>query len=320
MFNLRKKDKISVKTKGIGNTISNILAPIPYEVRVANGNWSTYFGKYNNQRWGDWDSNSCWCLSSVNSAEDQIEWLWKNGMFGPESKKFFTDNGYIDSDGDFSLSERFHEILCGNTDKGGGQEEAWQSFKTRGFIPRSMLTYSLEQSRKFKTKVDFNNDYFNPEQVTQKMIDLGQQSLEYIKVVYKTIGELWTTPDKTILKAALKQAPMTLGIPIPYDTFGQCLWNFDYVKFNGIKGLQHAIECYNINDKGEYMIFDQYLPNLKTLSPDYYIPKVIQGIINAAIPASINTVPQPQGEMNNTFWTWVFGWFQGFRNPKVPVG
>ena len=93
-------------------------SPIKYEVRVLDGNWSPYFGHYQNQKWGNFDSSSCWALSGINCFEDQLEWLWKNGMFSQDSKNFFTQNGYIDSDGDFSLSERFIEILSKVQDNG----------------------------------------------------------------------------------------------------------------------------------------------------------------------------------------------------------
>ena len=78
--------------------------PIPFENRIQTGDWSAYFGHYENQRWGEWDSDSCWALSGVNCIEDQLEWLWKNNKFSQEAKDFFTKNGYIDTDGDFSLS------------------------------------------------------------------------------------------------------------------------------------------------------------------------------------------------------------------------
>src|ERR1039458_8635511 len=116
MFLLNTKKSILDKVKGIFNS------PIPYEVRVPTGNWSSLFGHYENQKWGMWDSNSCWCLSAVNCIEDQLEWLWKNGMFSPEAKNFFTVNGYIDSDGDFSISERFYEIISGVKDAGNSQD------------------------------------------------------------------------------------------------------------------------------------------------------------------------------------------------------
>jgi hypothetical protein len=317
MFKLRNKDKLTVKTKGVGNSLINILSPIPYEVRVLDGDWSGYFGKYQNQRWGLWDSDSCWCLSAVNSAEDQLEWLWKNGMFTLEAKTFFTANNYIDSDGDFSLSERFHEILCGNLDQGGTAEEAWQSFKSRGFIPRSMLTYSLEQSGKWGTKAAFNADYFNSAAVTPTMLVLAKQSLQHISIAYQRIGKPWQTPNHQILMAAMKQAPVNYGIPVPKNVQN---WNSTNVKWDGKLAMEHEVEGYRLPDDGTYPIFDQYLPNLKILSPDYYIASAVQGIINVVQPATTNPVPQPKGETDDTFWTWVMGWFNGWFTDKVSVG
>lgn len=317
MFKLKKKDKLSVKAKGISNSLVQLIYPIKYEVRISDGNWSPYFGKYQNQKWGAWDSDSCWCLSSINCTEDQLEWLWKNGMFSPEAKNFFTQNGYIDSDGDFSLSERFHEILCGNKDTGGTAQEAWQSFKARGFLPRSQLTYSPEQANKWGTQNAFNADYFNQSAVTQPMRDLAKQSLKYLKIDYQTIGKMWITPNRQVLQAALKQAPLNYGIPIPVNVSN---WNVVNVQYDGSVNLAHEVEGYYIPDIGPYYVFDQYLPNLKTLSTNYYLPTVYQGIITATTPASVNPVPQPQGEMNDTFWTWVMNFWNGIFGSPVPIG
>lgn len=317
MFKLRNNNKLSVKTKGIGNTIVQIVSPVPYEVRVLDGDWSGYFGKYQNQKWGAWDSDSCWCLSAVNSAEDQLEWLWKNGMFSNEAKEFFTKNSYLDGDGDFSLSERFHEILCGNLDSGGTAEEAWQSFKDRGFIPRSMLTYTAERANMWGTKTAFNTDYFNRAEMTPAMLSLGQQSLGHISIAYKRIGKQWQTPNRTLLLTAMKQAPINFGIPVPKIVQN---WNQTNVKWDGTFSMAHEVEGYRMPADGTYPIFDQYLPNLKVLSTDYFIASAVQGIINAVSPAIVNPVPQPSGEQDDTFWTWVFGWFNGFFKSPVNVG
>jgi len=317
MFKLRQKDKLSVRTKGIGNALVQVFVPIKFEVRVLDGNWTPYFGKYQNQRWGDWDSDSCWCLSSINSAEDQMEWLWKNGMFDNDARAFFINNGYIDGDGDFSFSERFHEILCGNRDTGGTAQEAWQSFKDRGFIPRSMLDYTLQQAKKFTNQEDFNNDYFNPAMVTQAMKDLGQKSLNYITIAYQRIGNAWQTPNTQLMQKALQQAPLNFGIPVPRIVSN---WNNSLVQYDGKISMDHEVEGYYLPADGIYRIFDQYLPNLKTLSKNYFIASAVQGVINAKNPIAINPVPQPQGEENDTFWTWVFAWFNGIFKSPVPVG
>ncbi len=310
MFKLKKRNKLSVFVKGI------FSPSIPYEVRVLNGDWSPYFGKYENQKWGLWDSESCWCLSSVNSFEDQMEWLWKNNMFSQEAKDFFTSNGYIDSDGDFSLSEMFHEILDGNYINGGTPEEAWQSFENNGMIPRSMLNYSAQRASKCASQSEFVQDYFNPQQVTQAMRDLGQKFLKYVNIQFQNIGTPWYTPSPVLIQAALKQAPLNIGISCPIKNV--YLWNNPFVQYDGGKTPQHEVELYALNPDGSYKIFDQYLPNEKTLSSDYYIIYCHQGVVSAKSPASVNTVVQP-----STSWQKFIQACNDFYNgffPKVPIG
>lgn len=272
MFIPRPKQKLLSKVKGL------FTKGIPYVVRVPSGNWEAYFGKYAPQKFGQWDTDSCWCLSAVNSSEDQMEWLWMNDQFSQEAKDFFTSNGYIDSDGDFSLSERFHEILCGERDGGGTSPEAWQSFQKRGFIPRSQMSYTVEKSQSFNSQEEFDNDYFNLLAVTPAMIALGKKSLTYINISYQTIGKNWTTPDKQLLQTALLQAPLNIGIAIPINVFN---WNNSFVQYDGATVVAHEIELYGLDDKGQRLIYDQYLPFCKTLSSDYPLPLVHQGVITS---------------------------------------
>lgn len=280
-----------IKTRGIiGRTLDNIFTKsVTFEIRVPEGNWSPYFGHYQNQKWGQWDSNSCWCLSAVNCAEDQLEWMWKNNKFSKEAKDFFTKYGYIDSDNDFSLSERFLEILGGVGDVGNNQMEAWILMQTYGCIPRDMLSYTKERADLFVNKSQFNADYFLKSEVTDEMLNIGKMFLTFINIDRQWIGTLWQTPSIDILKKCLQQAPLQIGIPIPAFTQN---WNSTFVKYDGKKIAEHAIELYFINEKNEYDIFDQYLPNLKTLSSDYYIPLVSQGILTAKI-IPVPVIPTP---------------------------
>ncbi len=318
MFKLNYKNKLSVKLKGL------FSSSIPFEIRVSDSNWSPYFGKYENQKWGAYDSESCWCLSSVNSFEDQMEWLWKNNKFSQEAKDFFTNNGYIDSDGDFSLSERFHEILDGNFLNGGTPEEAWQSFASNGMIPRSMLTYSVEQANKWVNPSQFAQDYFNPLAVTQQMKDLGNKFRNYITIQFQTIGTPWTTPTPAVLRKALQQAPINIGISCPIVNVYN--WNNTFVQYDGGRTPQHEVELYALDSNNAYQIFDQYLPNLKTLSSDYYIILCHQGIVNAVASALVVVSPDPTLPNQATFWAkfWanVLAWYNKKPQPypEVPIG
>lgn len=300
------KQRLSSKVKGF------FASPIQYEVRVPSGDWSPYFGNYEQQKWGGFDSNSCWCLSGINCIEDQLEWLYKNGMFSPEATSFFTTNGYIDSDGDFSLSERFIEILGGSKDKGNAQVAFWQLGQKYGMIPRSMLSYTNTQAWNDSTRDQFIADYFNPKVVTNDMMLLGKQFLKYVTIAYQTIGKSWATPDIQILRAALKQAPVQIGFPIPKNVS-----NYNYqnpIVYDGSVNADHATELYAIDDKGQYDFYDQYEPHLKVLSSNYLLAICIQGIIIAVAPQVVNPVPQPAAPLNDDWWSSVFQWFNGIKN------
>jgi len=302
--------------KTIGQIVTGMfMSPIKYEVRVESGNWNypiSYFGHYQNQKWGQWDSNSCWCLSAVNCVEDQLEWLNKQGMFTTEAMEFFIKYGYIDADGDFSLSERFIEVLGGYKSAGANQMEAWKFFQMYGMIPRDMLTYTVEQSNKFADRKSFDADYFNPLVVTREMRLLGQQFLKHVNIARQWIGTNWETPDIQVLQAALKQAPVQIGIPVPN------YWNQTLIIWDGTTSrADHAVQLYGIDAQGRYLIFDQYKPNLKTLSANYFIPIVCQGIVSA-VPAVAKN-PVVQDTLVNKIWTAVMNYFNGIV-VRRPVG
>lgn len=288
------------------------LFPIPYEIRVESGDWNypiSYFGKYENQRWGYYDSNSCWCVSSINCIEDQLEWLWKNNKFSKEAKDFFTGYGFIDKDGDFSLSERFIEILSGVKDGGNSQDEAWRLIKKYGLIPRSYLTYTEDKARSFSSQDDFRIDYFGKSNITQGMLDLAKEFLAHVNIDYQQIGKTWTTPNTNALRDALRQSPLQIGIPVPYD------WNQVEVKWDGSYNAEHAVELYAITNDGKYKIFDQYQPALKVLSADYYIPIVTQGVVTVKNPIIVTPIittetPVIQETLLDKVWKAVRKWIE----------
>lgn len=300
-------------TKGIGDKIRGMF-PIKYEVRVPSGNWAEYFGDYQNQKWAWWDSNSCWALSAINCLEDQLEWLWKNGMFSKETQDFFTKYKYIDADGDFSISERFIEILSGVHDNGNNQMEAWKLLQIYGAIPRYALTYTHARAEQFSNKKDFNADYFDQTDITPEMRSLGQEFLKHVNISRQWIGKQWKTPPRLLLENALKQAPLQIGVPVTNGF----MWNNAFVKYDGRKEADHAVELYGIDDKGQYLVFDQYEPHLKVLSADFYIPFVTQGIANPVQPIIVN--PVKQDNWWNSFWEGVIHWYEGIFDAKVPIG
>lgn len=284
-----------------------LATPISFEKRLPDGTtWANFFGKYENQRWGVFDTDSCWCLGgAINEAEDQMELLEKMGAFTPEALKWFKDIGLKDSDGDYSFSERYIEILGGRRDNGGFAETAWQLIQEYGCIPRSMLTYSQARIQELQNDVvAITNDYFDPTAVTPAMKAIGKQFRQYVNVAYENIGKKWTTPDVITLKKFLTMAPLSIGIPIPADV---SMWNNPIVQYDGSTEVAHEVELYGIDEKGQYMVFDQYEPHLKVLSANYYIPYCTMGVLYATPQASPN--PVPQNTLDNDLWTSIGNFF-----------
>jgi hypothetical protein len=303
-FKLIPRRKLKVVLKGF------IQTAIQYVVRVTGTNpWLSFFPTYENQRWGNWDSDDCWCLSAVQNATFNLNWILKNNMFGTEALNFWNSNGFI-VNGTFQLSELFHEILCGNLDNGGTSPEAWQSFQARGFIPRSMLNYSQVLAQNDPTDLIFIEDYYNTSRVTPAMLALGQQSLKYISIAYQSLSA-----NTMIMQAALQQAPLNIGIPVEPTQ-----WNQVNVPLNTSKLYCHEVSLYWINPDNSLCINDQYQPNPKVLAAGYSIGPVTQGIINAVAPAVVISVPQPTGTMNDSWWTMIEGWFNGIFYPNAKIG
>ena len=304
-FKKRPRRKLKVVYKGW------IESPIPYVVNLPSGDWTPYF-TYEPQRWGQFDTDDCWMLSSVNNAEANLNWLWANNAFSPQAKNFFISNGFCTPQGIFSLSEQFHEILCGNLDNGGTSPEAWQSFQSRGFIPRSMLCYSQARALQCTSQEQFVSDYFNPNQITQAMMNLGKQSLQYINISYQNIGT-----NLELIQAAQQQAPCNLGIPI-FNNGAD--WNQVNVPADTDNEADHEIACRVIDADGSIGIYDQYQPAQKVLGAGYNIELCTQGIITA-VNEPATSVPQPAPYWKQLIMN-CWAYFNGnpLPFPSVPVG
>jgi len=225
---------------------------------------------------------------------------------------FFNSYGYLDAVGDFSLSERFIEILGKQKIQGGTSPMAWQLMQKYGCIPRSTLTYSIAKADSFNIESDFVNDYFNPLAVTNEMRTIGQMFLTYVNIAYQTIGKNWYTPNRDILRAALQQAPVCIGLPTPVNVFN---WNNEFVQYDGNKVPAHEVELHDIDETGQYKVSDQYNPSEKTLSRDYYICFATQGIVySLSKPVAVIPLTEEQSYLQK-FWTSVNNFFNKIPNP-----
>ncbi len=265
------RPKLSSKVRGI------ISSGILYNVENESGDWEQYFGEWENQKKGGTDTNCCWAYSACECMETTLEFLWKSGQFSDEDKKWFQDNGYIDSDGDFYLSRRFIPMLSGVKDRGNDPAEFWRLTKKYGAIPDKVLPYTNM------------NDYYDKSKITHEMYSLGEDFLKRVNIAYQDIGSRFYKKNLDLIKVSLKQSSLQICIPVPNDG----AWNqikVDYPTDN--ISAQHAVELYKVDDTSShpYFILDQYEPRKKQLSKDYFIPIVTQAVITPK--KSVKTIPQ----------------------------
>lgn len=288
--------------------------PIPYEVRNPLGDWSPYFGNYVGQKYGQWDTQTCWSFAGAEICETQLEYLWKHNLFSDETKKWFRNNGYIDGDGDFYLSRRWVAILSGVRDNGNEQKEFWRLASVMGLIPFTMLPYSHEDAFDEFTRNDFNNEYFNPDVITSEMRALGKEFLKRVRIEFVEVGKRWNNKDPKLLLAELKQSPLQMGV-----TTKDTQWNQEKVKWNWLYSADHSVELYKYEENSDYpyYIYDSYEPHLKRLSADYYTPIVTKAVLTA-IPQPIS-IPNEKKTIWVKVWEAVHAWFESLRIKSLAV-
>jgi hypothetical protein len=296
--------KIKTVIKGI------ISSSIPYIIRVPNNDWSKYMPIYENQKWGNYDSDDCWCLSSIQNFTFQMNYLLKNNLFSIEALNFFNSNGYI-INGIFQFSELYHEILCGNLNNGGTSEEAWQSFASRGMIPRSMLNYSEAMASDDTNIQVFITEYYDKSRITPAMKSLANQFLQYVNIQSIPIN-----PNLSNINYYLQQSPINIGIPVnPYQ------WNQVNVPTNTSSNICHEVVYYKSMPDNSLPINDQYQPNPKILGAGYYIGVATLGVVTPI--QYLVTYNPPSATLNmSQYFANLVAWIQGetLPYPDTPIG
>ena len=289
---------------------------IPYNPILENGDSSPYFGTYESQKYGPYDTDCCWDFSACELAETRLEMLWKMGLLTQETKDWLTKNGYIDSQGDFYISRRQVAIMSGVKDSGNTTLDFWGYAKTEGLVPNSRLPYDIQSAQRWINKDQFNNDYFNLQAITKDIEFLGVEFAKRFKIQAENLTGGYIEYISTKLQTYLKEGSLQLSIPVPQDGS----WNQTYVPYpKGRTSTDHAVELYKFAPEEEYpyYIYDSYEPHLKQLHKDYLIPFITRVSITP-----LNQSTTPAVPLWKKFWSNVGAWLQKlpFPYPSVPVG
>lgn len=240
----------------------------PYNFLVPTGDSSPYFGNYEGQRYGTWDTDCCWDFAAAEVAETRLETLLKLNQLPQNHIDWLTANGYIDQEGDFYLSRRWVAILSGVKDQGNIELNFWKIASTVGLIPNSMLPYSVTEAAKWITKGQFNNDYFNLNIITPVMRAMGQEFLKRFQIQAEDIQN--KTPLS--LETYLKEGSIQIGVLAAQDGS----WNRQKVDYPIKNFGAHSVELYKYDPVTDpaypYFIYDSYEPHCKQLSKNYQIP------------------------------------------------
>jgi len=306
--------KIIAKVKGI------FTDPIQYRPLLENGDSESFFGNYEGQRYGNYDTSDCWCFSGAEILETRLEMLEKLGLIPQETIDWAQANGYKDADGDWYISRRWIAILSNVRDQGNYQLNFWGLASVLGVIPNAMLPYSQQQAYQKVSRNDFNNDYYNGGVITPEMQALGKEFLKRFKIQAENISGGFMKNIDVSLKTYLKEGSLQIGIPVPQDG----TWNKQNIDYPTKRyNADHAVELYKYDPTQKYpfYIYDSYEPHLKQLSSDYYIPIITRVAITPILPTVQAPIVTPVSNWS-MFWSNVSAWLQKLPipYPNVPIG
>ncbi len=277
---------------------------IQYIPLLQDGDSTPYFGTYEGQKYGGYETSCCWDFSACEAAETRLQMFLKMNLIPSDTVNWLKANGYIDDSGDFYLSRRWVAILSGVKDNGNYQLNFWKLAQNVGLIPNSMLPYSNEEAHKWITKTQFNNDYFDLKNITPEMRAMGQEFLKRFSINAENLPGGYVSQISSTLQTYLKEGSIQIGIPVPQDGSWNRV-NVDYPVGRTIP--DHAVECYKFDESVPYpaYVYDSYEPHLKQLSGNYYIPYVTRIAINprpvVVNNSIVNVLPQ--------FSPWMMMWF-----------
>ena len=204
-----KNDGWLPEPNGIRETdyVAGKASGIEFEDRVSDTNHTPYLPDEERQHINGVETMSCVTFSALNDCEIGGNYLLAHNRFSDEARTFFLNHGYI-VNGKFNFSDKFIAILSGTTKDGNYLTKVLDTIRTVGLIPESMLPAGNPKTFE---------EYHNPAQITQAMLDLGKESLKYLLVQYEWVYIPEMAKGETIdqlhsrIYTQMRQAPFQLA-------------------------------------------------------------------------------------------------------------
>lgn len=250
---------------------------IPFEQRIASGQWDEYLPEKELQANNGLDVMACVSFSNYNAGvESQLNWMIAVGQLKPgeEAYEFLKKNGYI-VNGKVNCSDRFLARVSETGPNGNSMQRVADAMRHFGCVPESVWPWDSSVKTWF--------DYYKP--VLQAVLDLGQEFLRYFEYQYEFISG--NNPNE--LKNHLRHAPIQIGTAICPG------WKDGGIIKACNQPITHAHMIYGFDDLKYWKDFDHYLDILgdvkKKLAWNYNIPYALKGVVlkKNFIPSNMTT-------------------------------
>jgi len=225
---------------------NNRLGDLALREILADGNWQPYMcpGQQQNKPNG-YDTSDCTGFGYCHLVATQLNAMRAKGRLSAQFIQWAEKNGYIKNDS-FGFDPQVLGIMAGTGANGNWLKIVADTARKNGLLPAGTLPGP--------TAYKNIQEFYNKDLLTEGIIALGKEFLQYIDLPYQWIGNL--TEEQ-----ALKSCPL-------YVALCTCSpWNVTPVKWCGIVDTNHCVCSLDHN-----VVLDSYPPHKKTLSVDYQIP------------------------------------------------
>lgn len=291
---------------------------IIYQTNVPSGDWGPYLPSNEPQKYGNFDTDECTQLSAINCVEIQLNFLKATGKLSSDAIAWFSNNGYLDAQGLFALSERFTGTHAGTNINGNTITSPWDSMRHFGLLPRADLGYSVARAVTFPTQQAMCADYYNSAVITPAMNQKALGVFQWINIQYEWVGAENQPVSLNEIAYSILQAPIHVGVPVCNDS-----WNNVMVPVCPSQEASHCVAMYDKN----LSFRDQYNPYNKGFAQGYRILQGILGVVTPVPPEpAMPSVPlgteneEPTQVQLNGFQAilqWISGRIQDFKNRNL---
>jgi len=244
---------------------------LPYVAVNPSGDWNQFRStdewqrRYKNGALG-YDTNSCTNFSLENSAEIQIERMLADGEIPLTVVQLMHDYGWFDASGNVNFNDWFNAITSGTTDAAGNTLYApWDALRKLG---------NIAQDKGFQPNDFTSGSQWFGAKPTQAQLDEAKKFSAIFDIAYEwvSIGQLnqWDA-----FEYHLKHAPLHVLVPTRNN------WNSTGTITNvgPYTGVNHAVTVIGQKKGVSHTVLDHYVPFVKTLAWDYYIPYALKGVV-----------------------------------------